>query len=106
MLFKYECLPRCLSRAPKNIPKYLTNCYNKFITCKLICFFSTLKSEMKLNYINQSSSELFPHLKSLDGVKFNDSLPNCGPWQNLSPPAMYCTETCHIGTGWPINAVI
>lgn len=33
-------------------------------------------------------------------------IPKASPWENLSPPNMYCTETCHIGSNWPLLASV
>lgn len=48
---------------------------------------------------------MHPYLFS-NGVEFQESLSEASPWQNLAPPAMYCTEYCHIGTGWSTRSVV
>ncbi|PSN32745.1 hypothetical protein C0J52_19694 [Blattella germanica] len=48
-----------------------------------------------------------PHNKTWDcGTEFPVTIPNASPWETQSAPHMYCTEYCHIGTGWPVTAVI
>lgn len=67
--------------------------------------FSGKQTEYQSRYYLKTNHEIFPKLFQ-SGEEYPDSLPNASLWQNLSPPAMYCTEYCHIGTGWPTSAVI
>lgn len=67
--------------------------------------FSGKHSEYQSNYYMKTNHDIYPKLFQ-SGEEFSDSLPQAGLWQNLAPPAMYCTEYCHIGTGWPTSAVI
>ncbi|KAJ8911863.1 hypothetical protein NQ315_012529 [Exocentrus adspersus] len=85
--FKHQVPIRCLSRAPKNVPNM------KF------------KTEYRGSYVSQTYSDMYPYIQT-SGVHFADSLADAGPWQNLSPAGMYCTEYCHTGTGWPVRAVV
>lgn len=64
-----------------------------------------MKTECQSNYVRQCYSEVYPYLFE-NGVWFQDSLAGPSPWQCLPAPGTYCTEGCHIGTGWPISAVI
>lgn len=64
-----------------------------------------MKSEYRDNYISQTYSNIFPYLFEI-GVEFPDSLPGPSKWQTFAPPGMYCTENSHIGTGWPVTAII
>lgn len=64
-----------------------------------------MKSEYQGNYKHQSYSDLYPYLFE-NGIRFEDSLSDASPWQCLPAPGAYCTEACHIGTGWPIRAVV
>lgn len=64
-----------------------------------------MNSEYRDKYIKQSFSDVYPCLFQ-SGAEFPDSLPQASPWQNLAAPAMYCTEYCHIGTGWPVDATV
>lgn len=67
--------------------------------------YSGKKSEMKSSYVHQSFSNMYPYLFQ-NGEEFPEPLPKASVWQELEPPGMYCTETCHIGTGWPVNCII
>lgn len=64
-----------------------------------------MKSEFQSNYVRQCYSEMYPYLFE-NGVWFQDSLAGPSPWQCLPAPGAYCTESCHIGTGWPVSAVV
>lgn len=64
-----------------------------------------MQSEYQDSYIKQSFSDLYPYLFQ-SGEEFKDSLPEASPWQNLVAPGMYCTEYCHIGTGWPVESTV
>ncbi|XP_023310550.1 uncharacterized protein LOC111691643 [Anoplophora glabripennis] len=86
-VFKTQLPLRYLSRALKNVPNM------KF------------KTEYRGSYISQTYSDLHPYINT-NGVDFGGSLADAGPWQNLCPPGMYCTDYCHIGTGWPVRAVV
>lgn len=69
------------------------------------CRFSGMKSQYQSSYTNPCCSDIYPYLFE-HGVWFEDPLAEVGPWQSLAAPAMYCTENCHIGTGWPVSAVV
>ncbi|KAJ8941946.1 hypothetical protein NQ318_013281 [Aromia moschata] len=64
-----------------------------------------LESEYKANYRFRTDMDTYAYLNQ-NGVLFGDSLSGASAWQNLCPPGMYCTEQCHIGTGWPIRMVV
>lgn len=64
-----------------------------------------MQTECQAHYTNQTLADQYPNLQTTD-VHFPVSLTQAGPWQNLCPPGMYCTEYCHIGTGWPVRSVI
>lgn len=55
--------------------------------------FGTPRSEMRINGYNDQQ------------IRFPTIFPTT-PFDVLSTPAMYCTENCHIGTGWPLRASI
>lgn len=63
------------------------------------------KTEYRGSYVSQTYSDLYPYINS-NGVHYDGSCSEAGPWQNLCPPGMYCTDYCHIGTGWPVRAVV
>ncbi|XP_065171486.1 uncharacterized protein [Atheta coriaria] len=63
------------------------------------------KSEYSENYQPSTKSEMEAY-SNLSTVATFPSISHISPWQNICPPGMYCTETCHIGTGYPIHAVI
>nr|CAD7405307.1 unnamed protein product [Timema cristinae] len=48
----------------------------------------------------------FYHCRWYAGVEGFPAIPRASPWENLSSPNMYCTEYCHLGTGWPVRAVV
>lgn len=48
---------------------------------------------------------MYPYLFQ-NGIEFPESLAGSSAWQDLAAPGMYCTEYCHIGTGWPVNSII
>lgn len=64
-----------------------------------------MESTYQGDYIKQSFSDLYPYTFQ-NGEEFAESLSEASPWQTLCPPAMYCTEYCHIGTGWPPRSVV
>ncbi|XP_069703651.1 uncharacterized protein [Periplaneta americana] len=39
-------------------------------------------------------------------TKFPATVPAASLWETLSAPNMYCTEYCHIGTGWPVRTAV
>ncbi|KAJ8965905.1 hypothetical protein NQ314_003846 [Rhamnusium bicolor] len=86
-VFKFQFPLKLLSRCQKHIPHL------------------GLQSEYQGNYKLQISSDLYPYLYTT-GVPFDESLSGAGPWQNLCPPGMYCSDQCHIGAGWPVRAVV
>ncbi|XP_030750690.1 uncharacterized protein LOC115878360 [Sitophilus oryzae] len=86
-IFKIVFPNRFLSSAPKRVPNF------------------GMVSEYQSNYPKPALSDFYPYLKE-NGVYFTDSLSNSSQWQDLCPPAMYCTENCHIGTSYPVRAVI
>ncbi|KAF5281808.1 hypothetical protein FQA39_LY05022 [Lamprigera yunnana] len=63
------------------------------------------KSEMKASYVNQSFSNMFAYLYQNE-IIYPDSLPKATAVQNSSSSGMYCTESCHLGTGRAVNTVI
>ncbi|KAK5647287.1 hypothetical protein RI129_002179 [Pyrocoelia pectoralis] len=77
---------------------------NLFVLSKTVPNFGK-KSEMKANYALQCFSDLSPYLYQC-GVEFPCSLPKASAWQNMAPPGMYCSEYCHIGSGWPVNSIV
>ncbi|KAJ8975930.1 hypothetical protein NQ317_014890, partial [Molorchus minor] len=85
--FKFQFPPKLLSRAPKHVPNL------------------GLRSEYMANYQFRTDLDTFPY-RDQSGVLFGDSLSDASAWQNLCPPGMYCTEQCHIGTGWPVRMVV
>ncbi|XP_050296726.1 uncharacterized protein LOC126736432 [Anthonomus grandis grandis] len=86
-VFKLEMPNRFLSKAPKRVPH------------------SGMTTEYSSNYPKPAYSDFFPYIQE-NGIYFPQSLSGAGPWQTLCPPAMYCTENCHIGTGLPVRAVV
>ncbi|KAF7273684.1 hypothetical protein GWI33_013631 [Rhynchophorus ferrugineus] len=86
-IFKIELPNRFVPNKPKNVPNF------------------GLSSEYKSKYAQPTLSDFSPYLRE-NGIYFEESLSNSGPWQDLCPPAMYCTENCHIGTGYPVRAVV
>lgn len=62
-------------------------------------------SEMKASYVPQSFSNMSPYLFQ-NGIEFPESLSKSCAWQDLASPGMYCTDYCHVGTGWPVNSII
>ncbi|KAG5886062.1 hypothetical protein JTB14_009510 [Gonioctena quinquepunctata] len=80
-------LPRFLSRGQKRCPNF------------------GMQSEYQGKYIPQTYSDFYPYIHE-NGVLFDDSLAGPSPWQNLSPPGMYCTEYCHIGNMWPVRSAV
>ncbi|XP_019877299.1 uncharacterized protein LOC109605169 [Aethina tumida] len=66
-----------------------------------------MSSTYKEAYKDQNYSELYPFINSKNAlVKYDSDKDSAGPWQNTCAPGMYCTESCHVGTGWPVSAVI
>lgn len=64
-----------------------------------------MKSEFQAEFKPQNYSDVYSYIQE-NSVEFEDSLSEAGPWQNLCPPGMYCSENCHIATGWPVRCVI
>lgn len=64
-----------------------------------------MQSEYQGHYKAPTYSNIYPYILTTD-VDFSDSLPEAGPWQARCPPGMYCTDYCHIGSGWPVRAVV
>lgn len=64
-----------------------------------------MKSQYQSSYKNPTCSDMYPYLFE-HGVWFEDSLSGVSPWQALAAPGVYCTENCHIGTEWPVCAVV
>lgn len=71
----------------------------------LIFIFSGMQSEYQGKYTKQTYYDSYPLIHSTL-EDYDESLPGAGPWQTLTVPGMYCTDYCHIGTGWPVRAVI
>lgn len=64
-----------------------------------------LKTEYQSNYPKPACSDFYPYLQE-NGVYFPESLSKASPWQDLCPPAMYSTESCHIGSVQHVRAVV
>ncbi|XP_019877304.2 uncharacterized protein LOC109605174 [Aethina tumida] len=66
-----------------------------------------MRSTYKETYKDQNYSELYPFVNSKNAlVKYDSDKDSAGPWQSTCAPGMYCTESCHVGTGWPVSAVL
>ncbi|CAG9764079.1 unnamed protein product [Ceutorhynchus assimilis] len=86
-VFRIEYPNRILSNAPKRVPHF------------------GMTSEYQSNYPKPAYSDFYPYVQE-NGLYFPEALPHSSPWQDLCPPAMYRSEYCHIGTGWPVRAVV
>ncbi|CAH1114537.1 unnamed protein product [Psylliodes chrysocephalus] len=65
-----------------------------------------MQSEYGGSYTTQTFSDVYPYLYD-NGVIFpSPTEGDCGPWQIYAIPAMYCTDYCHIGSGYPIRSVL
>ncbi|XP_017770114.1 PREDICTED: uncharacterized protein LOC108557912 [Nicrophorus vespilloides] len=62
-------------------------------------------SEAKEEFCNQTYSVFHPYLFE-NGVDYKAVLADATAWQTMAAPGMYCTESCHLGTGWPVRSVI
>ncbi|XP_056637735.1 uncharacterized protein LOC130445870 [Diorhabda sublineata] len=85
--FKFQFPVKNLSRGQKRVPH------------------SGLQTEYQGRYVSQTYSDTYPYIED-SGQTSACLVSEAGPWQNLCPPGMYCTEYCHIGSGWPVRAVI
>ncbi|KAL1488047.1 hypothetical protein ABEB36_015417 [Hypothenemus hampei] len=86
-VFKLQLPDRIQSKAPKRVP------------------YCGMTSEYESNYSMPTCSDFYPYCQE-NGIFFPESLSKSGPWQDLCSPAMYCSEQCHIGTDWPVRAVV
>lgn len=66
--------------------------------------FRGFSTEYKSSYHSPKDSELSLYI-FYNGVDYPLAL-SPDMKQNLCAPGMYCTEQCHIGTGWPPGAVV
>ncbi|KAK9695483.1 hypothetical protein QE152_g32538 [Popillia japonica] len=86
-VFKTKTYNKILPRYMKRIPNY------------------GMQSEYQGKYTKQTYYDSFPTIHATL-ENYDESLPRAGPWQTLTVPGMYCSDYCHIGTGWPVRSVI
>ncbi|GJQ76566.1 hypothetical protein Trydic_g2263 [Trypoxylus dichotomus] len=86
-VFKSKAYNKILPRFMKRIPNY------------------GMQSEYQRKYTKQTYYDSFPTIHSTL-EDYDESLPKAGPCQTLVAPGMYCTDYCHIGSGWPVRAVV
>ncbi|XP_050498404.1 uncharacterized protein LOC126879433 [Diabrotica virgifera virgifera] len=87
MVFKYQFPIKNLRKAQARVPH------------------SGMQSEHQGKYIYQTYSDMYPYTGESGQICHNFNS-DAGPWQNLCPPGMYSTDYSHIGSGWPVRAVI
>ncbi|CAG2061490.1 unnamed protein product [Timema podura] len=84
----------------KNNHSVFYNKYSELVGCNE----KGMETEHQAQY--QLPLDDFYHCRWYAGVEGFPAIPRASPWENLSSPNMYCTEYCHLGTGWPVRAVV